>query len=183
MKKIIFPIFFILIFSCQNNESIPETVKTSIDKNVDSSVIVQSKMKEFLIDTTFFAKKVPLSKTLSKNEIEKMQIMDLIPGMEDYRNTAKLIDTLIETNEATVLLLACEEANEHFIWTLLYDKSGKLRDSKLLFYEDFVEYFSRTYSEIKNNEIKIVTETENDEVSNSETEIFILNGTKFQKAK
>lgn len=80
-------------------------------------------------------------------------------------------------------MLACEEANEHFIWTLLYDKSGKLRDSKLLFYEDFVEYFSRTNSEIKNNEIKIVTETENDEVSNSETEIFILNGTKFQKVK
>jgi hypothetical protein len=183
MKKIIFPIFLILIFSCQNNENSTETVNTSIDTNVDSSVVVQSKMKEFLLDTTFFAKKVHLSKALSKKEIEKLQIMDLIPGMEDYRNTAKLIDTLIVTNEATVLLVACDEENEHFIWTLVYDKSGNLSDSKLLFYEDFVEYFSRTYSEIKNNEIKIVTETENDEASSSETEKFILNGTKFQKVK
>ena len=150
MKNILIAIFLFVMYSCQNNESIPETVKTSIDKNVDSSVVVQSKMKEFLLDTTFFAKKVHLSKALSKKEIEKMQIMDLIPGMEDYRNTAKLIDTLIVTNEATVLLVACDEENEHFIWTLVYDKSGNLSDSKLLFYEDFVEYFSRTYSEIKN---------------------------------
>ena len=174
MKNILIAIVLFVLYSCQNNENSPETVKTSIDTNVDTSVVVQSKMKEFLLDTTFFAKKVPHSKALSKKEIEKMQIMDLIPGMEDYRNTAKLIDTLLMTNEVTVLLIACEEENEHYIWTLVYDKNGKLSDSKLLFYEDFVEYFSRTYSEIKNNEIKIITETENEEASNSETEKFIL---------
>lgn len=183
MKKIIFPIFLILIFSCQNNDNSAETIKTSTNISVDTSVVVQSKMKDFLLDTTFFAKQVHLSQILSKKEIEKMQINDLIPGMEDYRNTAKLIDTLLMTTEAIVLLVACEEENEHFIWALVYDKSGKLTDTKLLFYEDFVEYFSRTYSEIKNNEIKIVTETENDEASNVETEKIVLNETKFQKVK
>jgi hypothetical protein len=62
-------------------------------------------------------------------------------------------------------------------------KRGKLSDSKLVFYEDFVEYFSRTYSEIKNNEIKIVFETENEEASKVETENYSLNRNKFNKIR
>jgi hypothetical protein len=112
-----------------------------------------------------------------------MQIIDLIQGYEDYKNTVKLVDTLLISKDATLLLVACEEENEHFVWLLGYDKKGKLSDSKLVFYEDFVEYFSRTFSEIKNNEIKIITESENDEASKVETENYSLNRSKFNKIR
>jgi hypothetical protein len=63
-------------------------------------------------------------KALSKKEIEKMQIIDLIQGYEDYKNTVKLVDTLLISKDATLLLVACEEENEHFVWLLGYDKKG-----------------------------------------------------------
>jgi hypothetical protein len=180
MKKILVLVVSFNILSCQNYESKIEDKVSEVDKK-DTSNNETIQIKDLKIDSAFFADKVHTGKVLSKKEIEKMQINDLIPGMEDYRNTAKLIYTLLMTTEATVLLVACEEENEHFIWALVYDKSGKLTDTKLLFYEDFVEYFSRTHSEIKNNEIKIITESENDEASKVETEKVVLNGTKFQK--
>jgi hypothetical protein len=180
MKKILLLVVSFSILSCQNYESKIEEKISEVDKK-DSSNNETIQFKDLKIDSAFFSGKVHAGKVLSKKEIEKMQIINLIPGFEDYRNTAKLVDTLLVLKDATLLLVACEEENEHFIWALVYDKSGKLTDSKLLFYEDFVEYFSRTYSEIKNNEIKIITESENDEASNVETEKVVLNGTKFQK--
>jgi hypothetical protein len=39
-----------------------------------------------------------------------MQIINLIQGFEDYRNTAKLVDTLLVLKDAT-LFLVCEEEN------------------------------------------------------------------------
>lgn len=180
MKKILVLIISFNILSCQNHESKIEAKVAEVDK-IDSSNNETIQIKDLKIDSAFFADKVHNYKALSKKEIEKMQIIDLIPGFEDYKNTVKLVDTLLVSKDATLLLVACEEENEHFLWLMVYDKNGKLSDSKLLFYEDFVEYFSRTYSKIKNNEIKIVTETENEEASNSETEKFVLNGTKIQK--
>jgi hypothetical protein len=40
-----------------------------------------------------------------------MQIIYLIQGFEDYRDTAKLVDTLLVLKDATLLLVACEEEN------------------------------------------------------------------------
>jgi hypothetical protein len=182
MKKILVLVVSYSILSCQNHESKIESKVSEVDK-IDSSNNEAIQIKDLKIDSAFFADKVHNYKALSKKEIEKMQIIDLIQGYEDYKNTVKLVDTLLISKDATLLLVACEEENEHFVWLLGYDKKGKLSDSKLVFYEDFVEYFSRTFSEIKNNEIKIITESENDEASKVETENYSLNRSKFNKIR
>ena len=182
MKKILVLVVSFSTLSCQNHESKIESKVPEVDK-IDSSNNETIQIKDLKIDSAFFADKVHNYKALSKKEIEKMQIIDLIQGYEDYKNTVKLVDTLLISKDATLLLVACEEENEHFVWLLGYDKKGKLSDSKLVFYEDFVEYFSRTFSEIKNNEIKIITESENDEASKVETENYSLNRSKFNKIR
>lgn len=102
----------------------------------------------------------------------------------DLNLKIKIADTLIINEKTKMLIVSVESENEHWAWLLAYDSNNKVSKAEKLFYEDFVEYFSKTTTEVKDNKIFITTEMESED-GNSKTvrKFLFLNGEKLDKIK
>lgn len=184
MKKIIvFVLISTVLFSCKDKKKeISPSAPTVENKIVAKEITIEeTNLKNVVVDTTYFAEKVKICKGISKKEVQKLHLEKQTPDFENYRNTVKVLDTLLQNSKTKILLVAIDEENESSVLLVQYDAKNDLVDSELVFYQDVVEYLSWTSAVINANEIIITTENDNGENLSTEIEKYFFRNNKFIK--
>ncbi|MEO6671446.1 MAG: hypothetical protein ABIN36_18325 [Ferruginibacter sp.] len=159
------------------------------ESNVSNRAIIGSDttLKDISVNEKYFIKKTKSVGLISRNLFDSLGLAS-IPFPSNLKNDLnlkiKIADTLIINEKTKMLIVSVESENEHWAWLLAYDSNNKVSKAEKLFYEDFVEYFSKTTTEVKYNKIFITTEMESED-GNSKTvrKFLFLNGEKLDKIK
>lgn len=135
------------LFSCQFNRSSKEE---------------QSKVG-FLKDITFNLDKDSVNydamPRLTKEEFDSLQIKKI----QYLENTdiayLSMGEVLYSGDKGKIITLWVLSEGETIEYLLSYNKEGNLLDNAMVAYEDIVEYYSKTYSQIKSDQLTITTIT------------------------
>lgn len=186
------------IFSCNNDskkesatpasETVqPKAETTATAKPPAPVVFADTILKNIEINEKYFKKKTAAIPVIKKELFDALDLGKIPSPAELKKDPAfkiKIIDTLINNEKSKSLIVSVESENESWAWLLLYEPNGKATKVLKVFYEDFVEYISKTSTQIKDNKISIVTETEGDEGKSKQVENYIFrNGDKIESIK
>ncbi len=174
MKEILLMIVIMSTISCNNATKNNETSDNSSDsvKTIPpATVMVQpdtlkneadSVLKDRNIDQEYFDNRTASHNEIQKNIFDALHL-EKIPGLkalyEDPATKIKIIDTFLYSSNAKLLVIAAKTENESWAWLVGYDNNNTIASQVKIYYEDFVEYFSKTTTQIKANTIFITTET------------------------
>lgn len=191
-KAILFFLSVLFFFSCNNNAdnntALPakaDTIAASTSK-VDSTVTVPTSLHDLLIDTNYFNKKTARAGIVNPAAYAALGLPRILKPEELKEPSAKIkiLDTLVFTNNSLLLLLSRETENEHWAWLVQYDNKGMYQSHQLVFYEDFVEYFSTTSTRVKNSTIIITTQTNGDDNKSEKVQKYLFSdGHKLEAIK
>ncbi len=173
----------LLLFSCNNNEN------KQTDKQADStqavSTIIPRKdtlqvttpallLKNRAIDEKYFDRQTKRASVLTKEQFTALGAEKLLPGGQlkyEPEMKLKIIDTVFSGNN-TWVIISRETENELWAWLAALDGAKKITSSKLVFYQDFVEYFSATSARITDTSVVITTVQDNGESKSKKSEKF-----------
>ena len=191
-------IIFVLV-SCKDEKKntaqqhdIADTTKATTIKK-DSPVlntiipVTDTILKNVSINENYFNQKISRNSVINRSLLDTFGLAK-IPSPSDLKKDTsfklKIIDTLISNDKIKILIVSVESENEHWAWLLAYDKNSKVVKTEKVFYEDFVEYFSKTTAEVKNNKIFIATETEGEDSKTKVIKKYIFkDGNKLESIK
>jgi hypothetical protein len=174
----------------QNN--IADTTKaTGIKKDspVLSTIIpvTDTTLKNVSINENYFNQKTSTHTPINRSLFDTLGLAKIPVPSDLKKDTSfkiKIIDTLISNDKIKILIVSVESENERWAWLLAYDKNSKVVRTEKVFYEDLVEYFSKTATEVKNNKIFIATETEIEDSKTKMIKKFIFkDGAKLESIK
>lgn len=151
VKNVIAVIYLtLLVSSCQDvkNKVPDDDIADSFKEHAASAVPSANAMKPIQVDSSYFYRKLATTPTLNKNALDSLQAPRIFPGRDwtddlyDYR----ILDTLLNNDQTSIILLSRSTDSEHWAWLIQYDRDGQLIFREPVFYEDFVEYMGRTTS-------------------------------------
>lgn len=122
----------------------------TIKQNVDTT------LKELEIDEAYFYAGIKKISALKKKEFSILKIKTIDSTFNDPLFKFFSLDTLLNTDEQKVLLIAREYENENILWLVHYTKQNQIKE-KVIVYYDNIEGFLTIESKIKNNTIKITS--------------------------
>jgi hypothetical protein len=172
-KKMIVISVGIFLISCNNvgtksgTEETTDTTKVkaseSIVADTSNPQMEMDTLKNITINEKYFNQKTAKAATVNQQTFRQLNFEKLNgnEGLQDDPNSKfKIIDTIFNKPEADIVIISGESENEHWAWLAQLDRNNKIVNSTLVFYEDFVEYFSSTTSKIQKNTITIITQTD-----------------------
>ncbi len=165
-------LFAILLYSCNNEKQsrvlTADTLQPDI-KKIDTPHIEQGPaahdpiLKDIDIDQKYFDQQVAAHRVISKTSFDTLSL-ETISMLKEFRNDTavkiKIIDTLLANSRMKLLVVAAKTENESWAWLVCYSANNEIIWTENIYYEDFVEYFSKTTTRIKSKTIAITTETE-----------------------
>lgn len=164
MKKVLTSISFLSILfllACTNNPKV-ETVNNLPDS---SEAIIKpaepTQLKDVIINEKYFNTQSGKSRKLSPDVFGSVGLESILSKEElkDVSLTFKILDTLFISKLNKILILSCETENEHRAWLMAYENNKPVTTAQV-YYQDFVEYLSKTSTLIKDNKIIITTQTD-----------------------
>ncbi|MGB4773675.1 MAG: hypothetical protein WBP45_00750 [Daejeonella sp.] len=174
MKKVLTSIIFISILflsACTNNPKV-ETVNNVPDS---SKTVIEAaeptQLKDVIINEKYFNTQSVKSRKLSPDVFGSLGLESILSKEElkDASLTFKVLDTLFISKVNKIMILSCETENEHRAWLMAYENNKPVTTAQV-YYQDFVEYLSKTSTLIKDNKIIITTQTDEEGNETDKTE-------------
>lgn len=164
-KTYIFFFITVLLFACRNNKVEQETIESNVNKDTivkidttENSIKQKPSVNDIYIEFDYNIDSIYNSKAprMTQKEFNNLQLGSLKHFPYTYDLLSK-DQSIYENQNGKIVTVEAYTGGERAKYLLSYNRDNKLLDFLLVSYEDYVEYFSRTSSMIKNGEI-IVTE-------------------------
>lgn len=168
MKKILsLVILSQVLFSCKNDTTdSPKTVieeTNSIITTTTPKVSVNLELKNCELNEAYFNSKTKTPKTLKNSEIIDLNLNIIKDLTDDQSTKIKVIDTLFISKLEKIIIVSKETENENTAYLVQLDIKNKAFSYEMVYYTDFVEYYSTTSTKVSSNKVEINTETDTGE--------------------
>ena len=179
----------VFLSSCNSNGG---NNQNSTIKHVSDSLVVSNasdtlvspqadhdkfKLQSLVIDENYFTHKTAKAAPIDTQTHKGLNLDKVLAAQglsEDPNSNFKIIDTLLNIKQVKILVISRESENENWAWLARVDEASKISDLVLVFYQDFVEYFSSTSAKIEGNEVTVTTQNDTDEDKSKQVKLYTL---------
>lgn len=183
MFKILSVLIIAVTISACNNHSTPKEKEKPADSVPPVTEPVKDtlpRLKDITINEAYFEQRVKQVKKLPDSTIQSLLLTDIEDINRATDVPVKILDTLWTIDQEKIILVALNGDSESSAY-IVHLKNNKLLQFEEVYYADVVEYIMQTSSDIKDNQLTIVTTTDTDGKTSKSTTRFVFKEGRLQK--